>query len=166
MPALNTPSSRGWLALTALTVVVLLNVGEFDVFTATPAPKAVAPPADTWTSPPVLQNTSAKPGVVELTLTASPTRLELVPGKPTEAWAYNGTVPGPTIELREGDLVTVHFTQQAGAADDGALARPPPAGKSRRQPAASRAAWQEPRLRLPHSSRLRGHVTGTTRIPT
>jgi bilirubin oxidase len=57
----------------------------------------------------VLQNTSAKAGVVELDLTASPTRLELVPGKMTGAWAYNGTVPGPTIELREGDFVTVHF---------------------------------------------------------
>src|SRR5262249_8444577 len=39
----------------------------------------------------------------------APTRLELVPGKPTEAWAYNGSVPGPTIELREGDSVTIHF---------------------------------------------------------
>ena len=114
--------------------------------------------ADTWTSPPVLQNTSAKPGVVELTLTASPTRLELVPGKPTEAWAYNGTVPGPTIELREGDLVTVHFhnklAQQSTMHWHG-LHLP---ASSRRQPAASRAAWQEPRLRLPHSSWLRGHV--------
>jgi bilirubin oxidase len=56
-----------------------------------------------------LQNTSTKAGVVELDLTASPTRLEMVPGTMTEAWAYNGTVPGPTIELREGDFVTVHF---------------------------------------------------------
>ena len=62
-----------------------------------------------WPVPPVLQNASTKPGVVEFDLTASPTRLELIPGKPTEAWAYNGMVPGPTIELREGDLVTVHF---------------------------------------------------------
>lgn len=47
--------------------------------------------------------------VVELTLTAAPTRLELLPGKPTEAYAYNGQVPGPTLELREGDSVIVHF---------------------------------------------------------
>ena len=67
---------------------------------------------DTWFSPPVLQNTSAKPGVVELSLTAAPARLEMMPGKPTEAWAYNGSVPGPTIELREGDFVTVHFTNK------------------------------------------------------
>jgi bilirubin oxidase len=47
--------------------------------------------------------------VVELDLTAAPSRVEFVKGKPTTAWAYNGTVPGPTIELREGDTVTVHF---------------------------------------------------------
>jgi bilirubin oxidase len=70
------------------------------------------PPADDWPSLPVIPNISNKPGVVELTLTASPMRLELVAGKPTEAWAYNGMVPGPTIELREGDLVTVHFTNK------------------------------------------------------
>src|SRR5688572_10387503 len=67
---------------------------------------------DTWIAPPVLQNTSAKPGVVELTLTAAPARLELMPGKATDAWAYNGSVPGPTLELREGDFVTVHFTNK------------------------------------------------------
>jgi len=50
--------------------------------------------------------------VVELTLTAAPTRLELLPGRPTEAYAYNGQVPGPTLELREGDSVIVHFHNQ------------------------------------------------------
>jgi bilirubin oxidase len=64
---------------------------------------------ETFTSPPVLRNTSDKPGVVELDLTAAPSQVEMVPGKPTTAWAYNGTVPGPTIELREGDSVTIHF---------------------------------------------------------
>jgi FtsP/CotA-like multicopper oxidase with cupredoxin domain len=64
---------------------------------------------ETLTSPPVLRNTSEKPGVVELDLTAAPSRLELMPGNPTTAWAYNGSVPGPTIELHEGDSVTIHF---------------------------------------------------------
>jgi len=89
--------------------IALVTVGALAVFTAAPASKAAPPPAENWTSPPLLQNTSAKPGVVELDLTASPTRVELLPGKSTEAWAYNGTVPGPTIELREGDFVTIHF---------------------------------------------------------
>jgi bilirubin oxidase len=47
--------------------------------------------------------------VVELTLTAAPARLALLPGKPTDAMAYNGQVPGPTLEFREGDHVVIHF---------------------------------------------------------
>ncbi len=46
---------------------------------------------------------------VELTLTAAPTRLSLRPGVSTDVYAYNGQVPGPTLELREGDRVVVHF---------------------------------------------------------
>jgi len=97
----------------------------FLFLTALPgAPGAVAPAAarqagapgpsssDTLTSPPVLANLSGKPGVVELRLTAAPARLELVPGKPTDAFAFNGTVPGPTIELREGDSVIIHFRNE------------------------------------------------------
>ena len=93
-------SRAGQLALGCLALAALVKA----------APSADVKTPDTWVSPPVLQNTSAKPGVVQLRLTAAPARLELMPGKPTEAWAYNGTVPGPTLELREGDLVTVHFT--------------------------------------------------------
>ena len=93
-------SRAGRLALSCLALAVLVKA----------APSADVKTPDTWVAPPVLQNTSAKPGIVQLRLTAAPARLELMPGKPTEAWAYNGTVPGPTLELREGDLVTVHFT--------------------------------------------------------
>ena len=92
----------------AAAVASALALGEF---TAPPAP-APGLPADNWPVLPVLQNSSSKPGVVELSLTAAPMRFEFVAGKPTEAWAYNGMVPGPTIELREGDLVTVHFTNK------------------------------------------------------
>ncbi|MGZ8492163.1 MAG: multicopper oxidase family protein [Gemmatirosa sp.] len=46
---------------------------------------------------------------VELTLVAEPTRLELRAGHTTDVFAYNGQVPGPTLELREGDSVIVHF---------------------------------------------------------
>src|SRR5262245_5734303 len=74
-----------------------------------PVLRSSVPVDDAWSSPQILKNASAKPGIVELDLTAAPTRLELAPGKPTEAWAFNGMVPGPTIELHEGDQVTVHF---------------------------------------------------------
>ena len=46
---------------------------------------------------------------VEFTLTAAPARLSLQPSGPTDVYAYNGQVPGPTLELREGDRVTIRF---------------------------------------------------------
>lgn len=49
------------------------------------------------------------PRVVELSITAAPAKLQLVPGVTTEVLAYNGQVPGPTLELREGDHVVIHF---------------------------------------------------------
>ncbi len=67
------------------------------------------PAGDTLRTPAVLQNISTTPGVVEVNLTAAPVQAELMPGKPTEAYAYNGSVPGPTLDVHEGDRVTIHF---------------------------------------------------------
>ena len=44
-----------------------------------------------------------------MTLTAAPARLSLVPGTLTDVYAYNGRVPGPTLVVREGDRVIIHF---------------------------------------------------------
>jgi FtsP/CotA-like multicopper oxidase with cupredoxin domain len=46
---------------------------------------------------------------VTVTLTASQTELALVPGTTTAVYAYNGTVPGPTLEFMEGDDVVITF---------------------------------------------------------
>jgi FtsP/CotA-like multicopper oxidase with cupredoxin domain len=46
---------------------------------------------------------------VEVVLTAAVARLELLPGVLTEVYAYEGRTPGPTLELYEGDRVTVRF---------------------------------------------------------
>ena len=75
------------------------------------SPRATIPrvPIADFRPPAVLQNTSTRPGTVEVTLTAAPTRLTLKPGVTTEVFAYNGSVPGPTLELTEGDRVIVHF---------------------------------------------------------
>lgn len=64
---------------------------------------------DTLTAPSVLPNLSRIPGVVEMSLTAAPARLSLVPGTLTDVFAYNGQVPGPTLVVREGDRVIIHF---------------------------------------------------------
>ena len=51
----------------------------------------------------------AEPRSVEVSLTAAATRLALRAGTPTSVFSYNGTVPGPTLELREGDDVVIRF---------------------------------------------------------
>ncbi len=55
---------------------------------------------------------SVDPGgqpTVELTLTAAPARMALVGETETAVYAYNGSIPGPTLEFREGDRVQVRF---------------------------------------------------------
>jgi len=63
--------------------------------------------------PPTLKNLSSVPGVVEVNLTAAPARLQLVPGGPrVPVFAYNGSIPGPTLDVHEGDSVIVHFRNE------------------------------------------------------
>lgn len=42
-------------------------------------------------------------------LIAEPIRTEFIPGRAVDAWGYNGSVPGPTIEVQEGDKVKIEF---------------------------------------------------------
>ncbi len=46
-------------------------------------------------------------GTKEFDLTAKIVKWEVEPGKMVDAWAYNGTVPGPTIKVNVGDKVRV-----------------------------------------------------------
>ena len=69
-------------------------------------------PARVAPGPEVFENVSRRPGVVEVNLVATPAVIDLVPGAPSAAYAYNGRVPGPRLELREGDQVTVHFRNE------------------------------------------------------
>ena len=46
---------------------------------------------------------------VEVELVAAPAELALGPATATSAYAYNGSVPGPTLEFYEGDRVIVRF---------------------------------------------------------
>jgi FtsP/CotA-like multicopper oxidase with cupredoxin domain len=49
-------------------------------------------------------------GVKVFALVAEPVKREFLPGKVVDAWGYNGSMPGPTIEVMEGDRVRIHFT--------------------------------------------------------
>jgi FtsP/CotA-like multicopper oxidase with cupredoxin domain/plastocyanin len=56
--------------------------------------------------------TTIAPGgqVREFRLETKPAKWEIFPGTVTDAWTYNGQVPGPELRVREGDLVRVIVT--------------------------------------------------------
>jgi len=60
-------------------------------------------------TPPRFVNLSRTAGTVEVRLVAAPARLTLRPGAGTDVYAYNGSSPGPTLEVKEGDRVIVRF---------------------------------------------------------
>jgi FtsP/CotA-like multicopper oxidase with cupredoxin domain len=45
----------------------------------------------------------------EFTLIAKEATLDISPSKKIKAWTYNGSIPGPTLRVTEGDRVIVHF---------------------------------------------------------
>ncbi len=49
------------------------------------------------------------PKIVEVSLTAAMAQVEYLPGKIAQVWAYNGSVPGPTLQAKLGDRVIVRF---------------------------------------------------------
>ncbi len=46
-------------------------------------------------------------GFKEFNLIAEVVETELMPGRPMTAWGFNGSIPGPTIEVNQGDKVRV-----------------------------------------------------------
>src|SRR5262245_30428781 len=44
-------------------------------------------------------------GVKVFNIAVEHVRTEFVPGRVVDAWGFNGTVPGPTIQVNEGDRV-------------------------------------------------------------
>jgi len=74
------------------------------------APATAPAESDTVAGHPVLEDISDEPGIVEVELTAARARLELKPGTETDVYAYNGRVPGPLLEVTEGDSVIIRFT--------------------------------------------------------
>ncbi|WP_437578772.1 multicopper oxidase family protein [Sorangium sp. So ce887] len=81
---------------------------------------ATDPPAqpEGWDSAVALRpavDLDARPEVVEVDLTARVEELEIVPGKRTPAWTYDGGLPGPLIRARVGDRVIVNFRNELSA---------------------------------------------------
>jgi len=72
---------------------------------AVPEGSITAKPADVTTKQQIL---TAK----EITLTARKAHLEIEKGKYLPVWTFNGSVPGPQIEVTQGDIVTVHLKNE------------------------------------------------------
>lgn len=53
-------------------------------------------------------------GVKEFHLVAEEVEHEFAPGSRAKCWGYNGTTPGPTIEVVEGDRVRIFVTNRLG----------------------------------------------------
>src|SRR5262245_36768104 len=71
---------------------------------ASPHARGTVTPLASLAGPLTATHTSA------FTLTAEPARLMLGPGAVVDAWTYNGTAPGPTLRVHQGDLVVVTLT--------------------------------------------------------
>jgi bilirubin oxidase len=102
--------SRLRFALVAAVAVPFLNI-ESQEHTHSDAPLESVKiiPVERTPGPAILKNESRAPNTVEVTIVAEPVRLTMIPGKKTVGYAYNGRVPGPMLEVYEGDKVIVHF---------------------------------------------------------
>ncbi|MBZ0154040.1 MAG: multicopper oxidase family protein [Planctomycetes bacterium] len=52
---------------------------------------------------------SLRAQVVEVNLTAAPGTTQVAPGVSVNAWLYNGSMPGPTLRVTEGQTLRVRF---------------------------------------------------------
>ena len=61
---------------------------------------------------PEARDDNPDPHIFETTLTAKVVNLELIPGKVTPVWTYNGLLPGPLIRVAKGDRLIVHLKNE------------------------------------------------------
>lgn len=57
--------------------------------------------------PTVLTPGGGPPGQDNYTITMQPAMADIIPGRPTPVWTYNGLYPGPTIRARSGRPVVI-----------------------------------------------------------
>lgn len=67
--------------------------------------------------PPLLSATTGTGGATHYDLVAQSGTSEIVAGKPTETYGYNGAILGPTLRMRRGQAVEVTLSNQLPASD-------------------------------------------------
>jgi FtsP/CotA-like multicopper oxidase with cupredoxin domain len=60
---------------------------------------------------------SQAPAATDHSIRIAPTSLEIAPGKVIQTTAYNGTVPGPVLRLKEGRPVKIEVKNDSGYAN-------------------------------------------------
>ncbi len=108
---------------TAGSVAILAGCGGSGGDTSMPAMPSGSPPSTPPATPPPTGLTKGRPlaelsrladasttaGLFEATLVAERTNVALLPDTSTEFWSYNGKVPGPLIDVVEGDTVRIRL---------------------------------------------------------
>ncbi len=96
-----------WLALAWLGASV---IGAEGGCAKAEAPKDQPEGWDREIALPKPRDLNPDPHTLEIDLVAEVSAISIVQAGPTMAWTYNGTVPGPLLELERGDRLIVHFT--------------------------------------------------------
>jgi FtsP/CotA-like multicopper oxidase with cupredoxin domain len=111
-----TISRRKLLSSTVAAGAALAGRKAFGQAT-TAAPIAPAAPASKGNGKVIMPNGSTLPfktvgGVKVFHLTAEAIKHQIAPGLDIEAWGYNGSTPGPLMEVTEGDRVRIYVTNK------------------------------------------------------
>lgn len=106
---------KGWIFLGIIILIIGVGIAYKITRQTTPAAKPVSVSdiskrANDLPSP--LEKRESQKVVVELE--AKEAIAELAPGVTYEYWTYNGTVPGPLIRVKEGDMVEIRLTHPHG----------------------------------------------------
>src|SRR4051794_40790259 len=106
--------------LTAISVGCMLTLARAAQGAAPSLPYIPVVTPNRSTLPFVMKN-----GFKEFRLLAEPVKRDFAPGMTVNAWGYNGSTPGPTIEAVEGDrvriLVTNHLPEETSVHWHGVL---------------------------------------------
>jgi FtsP/CotA-like multicopper oxidase with cupredoxin domain len=118
-PASRSPRAEAW-AIPRRTMARTTRCGSWWLLAATSLAACGTPEAPKdqpagWDADVALarpKDLSPDPHVLEIDLVAEESAVSIVNVGPTQAWTYNGTIPGPLLELTRGDRLIVHFKNQ------------------------------------------------------
>jgi FtsP/CotA-like multicopper oxidase with cupredoxin domain len=104
--------TRKWIWLGTVFLIIALGAGASESSGPTTAFHDPPRKGRPWKIEPEVARDLDKENknIVEVEIVASVEKVQFAPGETlTEAWTYNGTIPGPTIEANVGDTLIVHF---------------------------------------------------------